>query len=82
VYNYISPIFEKLFIYDSYSCRKGKGTSMGVQRVAKFMRSCSENYTQDCYILKLDIQGYFMAIDKEILYEKVCAKLQPHISLQ
>ena len=26
IYNYISPIFEKTFINDSYSCRKGKGT--------------------------------------------------------
>ncbi|MDR3169618.1 MAG: RNA-directed DNA polymerase, partial [Candidatus Peribacteria bacterium] len=63
IYNYIAPIFEKTFIYDSYSCRVGKGTSMGIKRVAKFIRSCSENYTKDCYILKLDIQGYFMAID-------------------
>ncbi|NDK09061.1 RNA-directed DNA polymerase, partial [Candidatus Gracilibacteria bacterium] len=29
IYNYISPIFEKEFIYDSYSCRVGKGTSFG-----------------------------------------------------
>ncbi|MDR0650687.1 MAG: hypothetical protein LBG59_04765 [Candidatus Peribacteria bacterium] len=71
VYNYISPIFEKTFIYDSYSCRKYKGTSKGVQRVMKFMRSASENYTKECYILKLDIQGYFMAINKDILYQKI-----------
>jgi retron-type reverse transcriptase len=56
IYNYIAPIFEKTFIYDSYSCRKGKGTSLGIQRIKKCIRSCSDNYTQDCYILKLDIQ--------------------------
>ncbi|MDR2540483.1 MAG: hypothetical protein LBD11_01560 [Candidatus Peribacteria bacterium] len=28
IYNYISPILERQFIYDSYSCRKGKGTSL------------------------------------------------------
>ena len=27
IYNYLSPIFEKKFIYDSYSCRKGNLTS-------------------------------------------------------
>ncbi|MDR3150514.1 MAG: hypothetical protein LBU14_02620 [Candidatus Peribacteria bacterium] len=42
-----------------------------MRRVAKFIRSCSENYTKDCYILKLDIQGYFMSIDKNKLYEKI-----------
>lgn len=71
IFNYINPIFEKHFIRDSYSCRIGKGTSEGVRRVEHFIRSCSENYTKDCYILKLDIQGYFMAMDRNILYEKI-----------
>jgi hypothetical protein len=39
--------------------------------MSKFVRSCSENYTKDCYILKLDIQGYFMSMNKDILYEKI-----------
>jgi hypothetical protein len=71
VYNYISPIFEKLFLNDIYSCRVGKGTSYGIKRVNHFIRSCSLNYKKDCYILKLDINGYFMSIDKHILYKKV-----------
>jgi len=71
VYNCISPIFEKEFIYDSYSCRKWKWTSLGIKRVSKFIRSCSENYTKDCYVLKLDISGYFMSINKDILFEKI-----------
>ena len=71
IYNYISPFFERLFINDAYSCRKNKGTSYGIKRLNHFIRSCSENYKQDCYILKLDIKGYFMAIDKNILYKKI-----------
>lgn len=71
IYNYISPIFERLFIDDAYSCRIGKGTSGGVKRLNHFIRSCSDNYKKDCYILKLDIRGYFMAIDRFILYQKV-----------
>ena len=71
VYNYISPIFERLFINDTYSCRISRGTSYGIKRVDHFIRSCSENYKKDCYILKLDIRGYFMGIDHAILYEKV-----------
>ncbi len=71
VYNYISPIFERLFVNDTYSCRLGRGTSYGVKRLDYFIRSCSENYKKDCYILKLDIRGYFMSIDHKILYEKV-----------
>ena len=70
VYNYISPFFERLFINDAYSCRVGKGTSYGIKRVNHFIRSCSQNYSQDCYILKLDIKGYFMGIDRSLLYQK------------
>ncbi len=35
------------------------------------MRSCSENYQKDAYVLKLDISGFFMSIEKEKLWEKV-----------
>jgi hypothetical protein len=71
IYNYVNPIFERLFINDSYSCRKDKGTSYGIKRLDHFIRSCSENYKKDCYILKLDIKGYFMSINHNILYQKV-----------
>lgn len=71
IYNYISPVFEKEFINDSYSCRKGKGTHYGIKRITKFIRSCSRNCMKDCYILKLDIKGYFMAMNKHLLYDKV-----------
>jgi RNA-directed DNA polymerase len=71
LYNYVNPIFERLFIEDCYSCRKGKGTSYGIRRADHFIRSCSENYSRDCYVLKLDIEGYFMAIDRTVLFTKV-----------
>ncbi|MDP7026515.1 MAG: RNA-directed DNA polymerase [Candidatus Marinimicrobia bacterium] len=71
IYNYISPIFEGTFINDSYSCRVGKGTHYGIKRIDHFIRSCSQNYSKDCYILKLDIQGYFMSINRRLLSHKV-----------
>ena len=71
IYNYISPIFEKQFIYDSYSCRKFKWTSFWIERLQKFIRSCSNNYSEDCYILKLDISWYFMSMNKDILYKQI-----------
>ena len=71
IYNYLSPLAEGTFINDSYSCRIGKGTHYGIKRLDKFIRSCSQNYQQDCYILKLDIQGYFMSINREILFGQI-----------
>ena len=69
IINKLNPLFEKKFILDSYSCRVGKGTHYGIKRVDRFIRRCSKNYTQDCYVLKLDIQGFFMHINKQILFD-------------
>ncbi len=76
IFNYIAPIFEKSFINDSYSCRKGKGTHYGIKRIDHFIRSCSNNYSRDCYILKLDIKGYFMSINQKLLYDKIATTLK------
>jgi hypothetical protein len=37
LYNYLSPIFEKRFIYDSWACREGKGTHRAALRLKKFL---------------------------------------------
>ena len=66
IINKMNPLFEKQFIYDSSSCRVGKGTHFGIQHTDHFIRQCSKNYTQDCCVLKLDIQGFFMNINKNI----------------
>ncbi|MCX6798382.1 MAG: RNA-directed DNA polymerase, partial [Candidatus Falkowbacteria bacterium] len=78
VFNYINPILEKVFINDSYSCRQGRGTSYGINRVTHFVSSCSNNYHDNCFILKLDLAGYFMSINHKILYEKVKSYLIKH----
>jgi retron-type reverse transcriptase len=77
IYNYINPVLELSFIHDSYSCRKNRGTLYGIKQAEEFIRDCSENYTCDCYILKLDIRGYFMNIDKHILLSQIKGMLDP-----
>jgi RNA-directed DNA polymerase len=71
LFNYLNPIFEKHLIFDCYSCRTGKGTSEGIRRMARFMRACSNSYTSDCYMLKLDIKSYFIDINRHQLYGKI-----------
>ena len=66
--NKLNPLFENLFIQDSYACRVGKGTHYGVKRADSFIKACSENYTKDSYILKLDILGFFMHINRNLLF--------------
>lgn len=69
LYDKLEAVFEPVFIFDSYSCRKGKGTLFGIERLEHHIRSCSDNYHKECFALKLDIEGYFMKIDRSILFE-------------
>lgn len=67
LYRHLYEIFDKKFIYDSYSCRKGKGTHKAVIRLEKLTRIVSRNYTRECWALKLDIKKFFDSIDHNFL---------------
>ena len=60
----------------AYSCRKGKGTLYGVIDLQKNMRRVSRDGLIDAVVLKRDIQGYFMSLDHEKLYRRVCWGLE------
>ena len=68
-YNYTHQIFERTFIHDSYSCIKNRGTHYGIRRLEEHIRKESQNYTVPCYVMKMDIRGYFMHIDRKRLLE-------------
>ncbi len=78
IYRCIYPIIDRKLIYDTYSCRVGKGTLFGINRARGFMRSCSQDFTKDSYFLKLDIEAYFMNMNHDILFEKVVEMLPPN----
>src|SRR3989344_855021 len=59
---------EKSFIFDSFACRKNKGTHSAVKKLKIFVRKASENYRKGGLSLQLDISGFFMAINHNILY--------------
>jgi len=60
--NVIEPVFERLFIPDSYANRPGKGTHRAVDRVQAHARRYR-------YVLLLDIVKHFPSIDHAILLE-------------
>lgn len=66
-YNYLHELYERTFIEDSYSCIPGRGTHYGISRLAKHIRQESHNYQEKCYVMNLDIRGYFMHINRQIL---------------
>lgn len=71
LYNICADWWDRRFIPDSYSCRKGKGTLYGQKRLAHHIRQATQNYTKPAFAVKLDIQGYFMSLDHNKLYERI-----------
>lgn len=63
----LEPLFEQVFCPYTYNCRKEKGQLYGINTLKQQIIECSDNYTTDCYIMKLDLSGFFMSIDKQIL---------------
>ena len=65
----LEPIFERSFIFDSYACRKGKGTHAAVDRCQQFARRYR-------YVLKADVRKFFPSIDHQILKTLITRKIK------
>jgi retron-type reverse transcriptase len=62
----IEPIFEKIFICDSYANRKGRGVHAALERFDCFKQKVSRNNTRSCYVLKADVKHYFDTVDHHL----------------
>ena len=67
IFRVLYPIFEKHFIYDSYTSRMLRGTHYGVERSYIACRKVSKNWKRKIYILKCDVKKFFDSIDHDIL---------------
>ena len=92
IVNILEPIFEKIFIHDSFAIRKNKGTHPAIKRFDYFKRKVSQNglllkatqsdggaYNSNSiqgYCLKADIKHYFDNVDHEILISIIKKKIQ------
>ena len=55
LYQYLMPVYDRLFIEDSYACRKGKGSHRAAARLQYWMQQVSRKPGPGWYYLKLDI---------------------------
>ena len=76
IFRILYSIFDPTFIFDSYSCRIGKGTHRAVNRLNEFAQKVSKNNTKTCYILKLDIKKFFDSINQDILINLIKRKIR------
>ncbi|MFH1744800.1 MAG: reverse transcriptase/maturase family protein [bacterium] len=75
VYRVLYHIFDKHFIFDSFSCRNKKGTHRAVKRLSRFCKRESKNYQENIYCLKCDIKKFFDNIDHGIFRTLIKRKL-------
>lgn len=75
-YNYVHEMLERTFIHDSYSCIKHRGTHYGIARLERHIRRESHNYQERCYVMKMDVEGYFMHIARQRLLEITLRQLR------
>lgn len=67
----LEPLFEEVFCDRTFNCRKGKGQLYGIETLKADIWECSHGYTRSCWICKLDIKGFFMSIDQQMLADMI-----------
>lgn len=63
IMNVCHPVFERYQIFDSFACRKGKGTYAALERAHFFQKKYK-------WYLKLDVRKFFDSIKHEVIIDK------------
>lgn len=57
----------------SFNCRKGFGTLKAVENLAEGIKRVTHNYSRKAWLFRGDLVGFFMSIDKRIMYDRLSA---------
>lgn len=63
-----NSLFEEELTAKAYACRKRKGTEYGICDVQAQMERVTKGHTMEAWVLRGDMQGFFMSIDRLRLY--------------
>lgn len=69
VMNIVAPIWDKMFIDDSYACRKNKGQHAGSNRAMQFVR-------RNKYCLQCDVSKFYPSIHHETMMKIISKKIK------
>ncbi len=78
----IEIVFDNSFIFDAWSCRKGKGTHAAVLRCQHQLERLSRNDSRKVWVLQCDIRKYFENINHSILFEAIERKIAESSALE
>lgn len=73
---YLNHIYDKTFIFDSYSCRLNKGIHRAVNRLRQFSLKQSKNNKINFHCLKCDIKKFFDSVEHDILINILKKKIK------
>lgn len=91
VYDFLVRLYDKTFIYDAWSCRKGKGLLGAIERTQAFMRSpaaraCAQHMhtprSQFTWVWKSDVSKFFDSVDQTILYQILSRRIKDKTTLE
>lgn len=71
LYDYLTKIYDKTFIYDAWSCRVGKGLLGAINRTQQFLHSFP-----DAFIWRADVQKFFDSVDHQVLIQILRRKIK------
>jgi len=69
VMNIVAPLWDAMFIYDSYACRKKKGQHAGSKRCMQFTR-------RNAWVCQFDLSKFYPSIPHEKLMEIIQRKIK------
>lgn len=69
--NKFITILESEMTDSAFACRMGKGTDYGINYIKDAIERVSHNYQRETWVMKCDIEGFFMSIDRMMLYQRL-----------
>ncbi|MFH0820518.1 MAG: reverse transcriptase domain-containing protein [Candidatus Peregrinibacteria bacterium] len=62
IYDYLVPIYDRTFIFDAWSCRKGKGLLACIKRAQNFLSAHPRSF-----VWRADIRKFFDSVNHDTL---------------
>lgn len=91
IYDYLEKIYDKTFIYDAWSCRKGKGLLGAISRINVFLKpfppyplphTHNNGYSKPFnWVWKCDVKKFFDSVNHQILLKIISLRIKDSITL-
>lgn len=70
LFSQLMPIFDKVFLPNSFACRESKGVHRCAKKTQGILRKA-----ETTYFIKMDFKSYFASIDLEVLWVEILRKI-------